>query len=83
MNVVTYTELRKNLKEVMDQSSDRHEAVIIRRAHDRHMVLIPLEAYESLKETAYLLSTQANIEHLRASIKSLEDGKLIKKDLLD
>ena len=53
MNVVTYTELRKNLKEVMDRSSDRHEAIIVRRAHDRHRVLLLLDSYKSLKKSIF------------------------------
>ncbi|MCX7122970.1 MAG: type II toxin-antitoxin system Phd/YefM family antitoxin [Gammaproteobacteria bacterium] len=32
MNVVTFSELRNNLKEVMDLPSDQHEPVVIRRS---------------------------------------------------
>lgn len=81
MNLVTYTELRKNLKHIMDVSSDQHEPVVISRSNKANMILMSLEDYESLKETAYLLSSETNARHLRKSIKSFKAGKLIAKDL--
>jgi len=35
------------------------------------------------KETDYLLSSEANAEHIRESIKQLNDGKFVKIDLKD
>lgn len=83
MQVVTFTELRKNLKHIMEKSMDCHEPVLIIRPKHEHMVLVSLENYESLKETAYLLGNEANAAHLRKSIKNLKKGNLIKKDLLE
>lgn len=62
---------------------DYHEPVLIIRPKHEQMVLVSLENYESLKETAYLLGNKANAAHLRKSIKSLKKGNLIKKDLLE
>jgi len=83
MQVVTFTELRKNLKHIMEKSMDCHEPVLIIRPKHEHMVLVSLENYESLKETAYLLGNEANAAHLRKSIKNLKKGNLIKKELLE
>lgn len=83
MHPVTYSELRKNLKKIMDQSADRHEPVIIKRPKGETMILLPLSSYESLKETAYLLSNEANAKHLRASIESLKSGRVLNKNLDD
>lgn len=83
MKVITFTELRHHLKEVMDSSADRYEPVVIKRPRGENMVLLPLASYESLKETAYLLSDSANAEHLRRSIRSLEKKELLTKKLLD
>ena len=82
MQVVTFTELRDHLKEIMDTSADRYEPVVIRRAKGENMVLRSLESYESLKETAYLFSDKANAEHLRRSIRSLEAHNVAEKKLL-
>lgn len=83
MNVVTFTELRSQLKQIFDSSADYHEPVLVKRPKKETMVIISLRDYESLKETAYLLSDEANAAHLRKSIKSLEQGKAIQKKLLD
>ena len=83
MNVVTFSELRNNLKEVMDNSSDRHEAVVVRRPGKDHMVLLSLRDYESLQETAYLLGTKANADHLRESLASARSGRSLKKSLIE
>jgi antitoxin YefM len=83
MQVITFSELRGHLKEVLDSSADQHEPIVIKRPRGENMVLLSLTDYESLKETAYLLSSEANTKHLRKSIRSLRKGKLLKKDLLE
>lgn len=83
MRVVTFTELRNHLKEIMDTSGDQHELVVIKRSRQEDMVLLPLSNYESLKETAYLLSDEANAQHLRQSIRSLQQGDVLNKKLIE
>lgn len=75
MNIITFSELRTNLKQVMDTACDEHEPTIIRRANGDHMILTSLHDYESLKETAYLLSTEANATRLRRSLAEFKQGK--------
>lgn len=81
MNIVTFTELRKNLKQVMEQLLDQHEPVIITRPHGEHVIMLSLKDYESLKETAYLLGNAANAKHLCKSLNSVKKGKLLAKEL--
>ncbi len=83
MNIVTFSELRSNFKEMMNISADHHEPIVIRRQFGDHMIMMSLSDYESLKETAYLLGTKANADHLRKSLSSLRAGKLLKKKLLE
>ncbi len=83
MQVVTFSELRNDLKKIMDTSADQHEAIIIKRPKGENMILLSQSDYESLKETAYLLGTEANAKHLRKSIKSLRSGKLAHKKLIE
>lgn len=83
MQVITFTELRKHLKTVMDTAADTHEPVVITRPRGEHMVLLSLDNYESLKETAYLLGHEANAKHLRKSLESIKTGKLLEKKLLE
>jgi antitoxin YefM len=81
MSIVTFTELRKNLKQVMEQSIDQHEPVIIMRPRGEHVIMLSLKDYESLKETAYLLGNAANAKHLRKSLNSVKKGKLLAREL--
>lgn len=83
MNIYTFTELRSNLKQIMDESADQHEPALIRRPKKEAMVLLSLREYQSLQETAYLLSNKANSEHLRASLQSVEEGVLIKQKVVE
>lgn len=83
MHVVTYTQLRANLKDILDSTSDDFEPTVISRPRGENMVLLSQKQYESLKETAYLLSNAANAKHLRKSLASLEKGKLLSKKLIE
>ena len=67
----------------MDTSIGNHEPVIIKRPHGKDMILLSLQDYESLAETAYLLGNKANAQHLRRSLQSLKQGKLSQKDLIE
>jgi antitoxin YefM len=83
MNIVTFSELRTNLKQIMDNSLDQHEPVVIRRQSGEHMVLMAMRDYESLNETAYLLGTEANAIHLRKSLASARAGKSTRRKLVE
>lgn len=60
MHIVTFSELRNDLKKIMDDSADQHEIVIVKRPKGENMVLLSQRDYESLQETAYLLGSEAN-----------------------
>ena len=73
MKVVTEQEARAQLSELAESTWDNHDIVVIAREGGRSAVLLSLEDYESLNETAYLLRSPANAERL---LKSVEDVKL-------
>lgn len=73
MRVVNYTDLRLNLKKWMDLVINDVEELIIKRKDNKDLVLIPLEEYNSLKETSYLLSGK-NRDVLIQSLKEAENG---------
>lgn len=74
MYVVSFTELRKDMKNVMDITKDRHEPTIITRKQGS-MVMMSLEDYNSLEETSYILSNPNNAKHILSSIAELREGK--------
>jgi antitoxin YefM len=83
MTAITYTAARENLASTMDQVCSDHDPVIITRNRDQAVVMLSLEDYESLQETAYLLRSPANARRLLGSIDNLNKGKNIKKALKD
>lgn len=82
MQVLSYTEFRKNLASALDYVEDTHAPVIVKRGKNS-AVLISLDDYNALMETNYLLSNPANAEHLMRGIQAVKNHKLIQKDLID
>ena len=75
MNAGTYTAARENLAATMDKVCNDREPVIITRNRDQAVVMVSLEDYKALDETAYLTRSPKNAKRLLASIRQLETGK--------
>ena len=75
MNSISYTAARENLAATMDRVCADHTPVIITRNRDQSVVMLSLEDYESLEETAYLIRSPANAKRLLEAIHDLESGK--------
>jgi antitoxin YefM len=58
----------------MERVYDDHTPVVITRRSDRSVVMISLEDYEALEETAYLLRSPRNARRLRESIAEIRSG---------
>lgn len=80
---VSYTELRGNLAAYMEAVCDERSPLVVTRQNARSVVLISEEEYEGLMETVHLLKSPANATRLLRSIKEADDGKLIKRDLIE
>lgn len=75
MRTLSYTESRAHYAEVLDSVvNDREEVVITRAGHDS-AVIVSLEDYEALKETAYLMRSPANARRLLDAMERLEAGR--------
>ena len=72
---VSYSELRRKLKTVCDQVCDRREALLIRRRRGGDVVLMAKEDYESLEETAYLLSSPENAMRLFEALRRRSEDR--------
>jgi antitoxin YefM len=83
MDAITYTDLRQNLKTYMDMVVHDNDALIITRKNKENVVLISVDEYNSLLETNYLLSTEANAEHLKKSIAQHKAGKIKQRKLFE
>lgn len=67
----------------MDSVCDDRDPVIITRKRNQAVVMLSLDDYESLTETAYLFKSPANAKRLNDAIESLERGEGIPKNLAD
>ncbi len=74
METVNYTNFRSNLKYWFDKVINDVNDVVIRRKGGKDLVLMPLDEYNSLKETTYLLSGR-NRDILMKSIAELDSGQ--------
>jgi antitoxin YefM len=80
---MTYTESRAKYAETLNAVVDDREEVIVTRAGHEPVVIVALDEYESLKETAYLLRSPENARRLLASIERLESGAGIARELAE
>jgi antitoxin YefM len=82
MDVLTYSDLRANLKRVMDRViNDRTHVVVTRQKADA-VVMVSLDDWNAMEETMHLLSNPKNAERLRESIRQMEDDGGTERELV-
>ncbi len=83
MDVISYSDARKNLKDVMDRVVSDKSHVVITRQKAESVVMLSLSDWNALEETAYLLASPANARRLRESIADFENGGGTERELID
>ena len=83
MDVITYSDTRAHLKEVMDRVVADRAPVVISRQKAESVVMISLAEWNAMEESMHLLSTRANRDRLMAAITDLETGKGTARDLIE
>ncbi len=81
LDAISYSEARKNLASLMESVCDDSDVVVITRRKARPVVLMSLDEYNSIQETAHLLRSPANAERLLESIAELQQGKAVPRAL--
>ncbi|TDM06044.1 MAG: type II toxin-antitoxin system prevent-host-death family antitoxin [Ideonella sp. MAG2] len=66
----------------MDRVCNDHEALIITRHGQQSVVMLSLEDYHALEETAYLLRNPANARRLLFAAAQLSAGQGTPQDLV-
>ena len=74
MATITYSDARTRLAATMKKVCDNHEPVIITRQKEDSVVMLSLEDFRALEETAYLLRVPKNARRLLESVAELERG---------
>jgi len=75
MSTITYSTARDHLAEVWDKTVSTREPVIVSRRGAESIVMLPLEEWEGLQETAHLLRSPANARRLLAALNRLDRGE--------
>lgn len=83
MEVINYSDLRKNLAATLDRVEENHVPVLITRQNGTPAVLISLDDFNAFQETAYLFKSPKNAERLRESINQIGAGKTQYKELVE
>ncbi|MDE0769212.1 MAG: type II toxin-antitoxin system prevent-host-death family antitoxin [Opitutaceae bacterium] len=81
MNAITYTAARENLASTIDKVCNDRDPIIITRKRNQSVVMMSLDDYEALEETAYLLRSPANAKRLVSALESLDKGKANKREI--
>ena len=68
MQIVSYAAVRKNLAKTMKQVCEVRTPIAIIRKGEGAVVMMSMEDYQALEETAYLLRSPKNRERLVAAI---------------
>jgi antitoxin YefM len=83
MRIMSYSESRAKYAETLDSVVNDREEVVITRAGHEPVVMVSLDDYQSLKETAYLLRSPENARRLITAIERLESGGGIQHELAE
>lgn len=77
MIVRSYTDVRNNLKAVLDEANDDRVPILVTRRSGGNAVIVAEAEWNSITETLHLLGSRANAEALFASIDELDAGKVV------
>jgi len=75
MNAFSLKYAKENLEKVVQEAVDRGDGVFIATDSGETLVMLPLEEWSSMKETAHLMRFPANRERLLESIQELNSSK--------
>jgi len=83
MQTTTFSHARQNLAATMDAVANNHIPTTITRQNKEPIVMISLEDYKSMEETAYLMQSINNASRLNSAIKELESGFGTTRELVE
>lgn len=74
MDAISYSTARANLAKTMDRVCEDHSPLIITRKGESSVVMLSLDDYQALEETAYLLRNPTNARRLLQAVDELASG---------
>ena len=83
MESISYTSARGNLAKTMEKVCNDHAPVAITRKGEGAVVMMSMDDYAALAETAYLLRSPKNTRRLLTAINELESGRGTERELIE
>lgn len=83
MLTTTYTHTRQNLATIMDNVINNRTPIMVTRQQKEPVVIISLNDFKSMEETAYLMQSSTNAQRLNQAISELENGFGIQRELIE
>lgn len=81
MTSISYTIFRNDLARFLDMAEENCEEIIVTRGKNRRAIVLSLDEFLSLQETAYLLASGKNRRHLERSLGEAKTGKTVDVDV--
>lgn len=78
--IVPVREFRSRLSELLSDVADRRDHVLVTRNGRPAAVLVPIDEYEALEESAEILSDRDSLAALEAGLAELERGETVSLD---
>jgi antitoxin YefM len=82
MDVLSYSDTRARLKDVMDKVVEDRAPVIVTRRRAEAVVMVSLADWNAMEETLHLLSSPANAARLREAVRQLDAHGGAERDLV-
>ncbi len=83
MEALTFSHTRAHLSEVMRKVNDDHAPVIVTTQRGKPVVIMSLDDFNSLEETAYLLRDPKRAKRLMESVEQLRAGGGTVRELIN
>lgn len=83
MDALTYSHTRQHFAEIMDQVNEDHAPIVVTRQRGKPVVIMSLDDYQALEETAYLLRHPKGAKRLLAAIERLRSKGGTERKLID
>ena len=81
MKTATITDFRQKMKEHLDKIQEDQDILVLTGPKKKDFVILTLETFNAMEETAHLLSTSANTKRLMESIAQDKAGKATVREL--
>lgn len=75
MKITTVTHFRQRMKQHLNEVENDQDILILSGPKKKDFVVLTLNQFNAMEETAHLLSTPANAAHLLESIRQDKAGK--------